>query len=161
MNRQFDGIPRSSPWDSATPQEIVPFPIERSGDRESGVPLVLAAAEARSALREAATAAAEAAARAQAIAAALDEALAVLDVAREAAAAPSLPFPAALGIETLSRREREVHALVAEGRSNKAIADALYVSPNTVKTHVASLLSKLQAETRAQLAAIAARQPAA
>jgi DNA-binding CsgD family transcriptional regulator len=51
-----------------------------------------------------------------------------------------------------------VLALVAEGRSNKAIAEALYVSPNTVKTHVASLLHKLGAQTRVQLAAIAARQ---
>ncbi len=59
---------------------------------------------------------------------------------------------------TLSPREREVLALVAEGRSNKAIAEELYVSPNTIKTHVASLLQKLDADTRAQLAAIAARQ---
>jgi DNA-binding NarL/FixJ family response regulator len=34
----------------------------------------------------------------------------------------------------------------------------LYVSPNTVKTHVSSLLHKLQADTRVQLAAIATRQ---
>ena len=53
-----------------------------------------------------------------------------------------------------------VLALVAEGRSNKAIAEALFVSPNTVKTHVASLLNKLHAESRVQLAAIAARQAA-
>jgi DNA-binding CsgD family transcriptional regulator len=58
----------------------------------------------------------------------------------------------------LSRREREVLALVAEGRSNKAIAEALFVSPNTVKTHIASLMTKLHADSRAQLAAIAARQ---
>ncbi len=46
-------------------------------------------------------------------------------------------------------------ALVAGGRSNKAIAEALYVSPNTVKTHVTSLLHKLDAESRVQLAVIA------
>jgi ATP/maltotriose-dependent transcriptional regulator MalT len=51
-----------------------------------------------------------------------------------------------------------VLALVAEGRSNKAIAEALFVSPNTVKTHIASLMTKLHADSRAQLAAIAARQ---
>ena len=60
--------------------------------------------------------------------------------------------------EVLSPREQEVLALIAEGRSNKAIAEALYVSPNTVKTHVASLLTKLRADSRVQLAAIATRQ---
>jgi DNA-binding NarL/FixJ family response regulator len=57
----------------------------------------------------------------------------------------------------LSPREREVLMLVAAGQTNKAIADALYVSPNTVKTHVSSLLHKLQVDTRVQLAAIASR----
>ncbi|MCA9879138.1 MAG: response regulator transcription factor [Thermomicrobiales bacterium] len=57
----------------------------------------------------------------------------------------------------LSPREREVLALVAQGHSNKAIADALYVSPNTVKTHVAALLNKLEVDTRVQLAALAVR----
>ena len=57
----------------------------------------------------------------------------------------------------LSPREREVLALVAEGYSNKAIAEALFVSPNTVKTHVASLLTKLRADTRVQLATMATR----
>jgi two-component system response regulator DegU len=49
-----------------------------------------------------------------------------------------------------------VLALVAEGRSNKSIAEALFVSPNTVKTHVASLLRKHDVGTRTQLAAVAA-----
>lgn len=57
----------------------------------------------------------------------------------------------------LSPREREVLALVAQGHSNKAIADALYVSPNTVKTHVTALLNKLEVDTRVQLAALAVR----
>ena len=59
--------------------------------------------------------------------------------------------------EAATRREREVLMLVAAGQTNKAIADALYVSPNTVKTHVSSLLHKLQADTRVQLAAIATK----
>jgi DNA-binding NarL/FixJ family response regulator len=46
---------------------------------------------------------------------------------------------------------------VAEGRSNKSIAETLFVSPNTVKTHVAALLTKLEVETRVQLAALAVR----
>lgn len=58
----------------------------------------------------------------------------------------------------LSPREREVLALVAQGRTNKAIAEALFVSPNTVKTHVASLFTKLDVDTRAQLAVIATQQ---
>jgi DNA-binding NarL/FixJ family response regulator len=62
--------------------------------------------------------------------------------------------------ERLSPRERDVLALVAQGQTNKAIAEALFVSPNTVKTHVASLLTKLDVDTRAQLAVIATRQAA-
>ena len=46
-------------------------------------------------------------------------------------------------------------ALVVAGRSNKEIAEALFVSPFTVKAHVASLLTKLDADNRAQLVAIA------
>lgn len=55
----------------------------------------------------------------------------------------------------ISPREREVLALVAQGRTNKAIAEALFVSPNTVKTHVTALLTKFEVDTRAQLAVIA------
>lgn len=57
----------------------------------------------------------------------------------------------------LSQREQDVLAQIARRRSNKAIADALYVSPNTVKTHVASLLRKFEVHSRAQLMAIAAQ----
>lgn len=55
----------------------------------------------------------------------------------------------------LTRREHEVLALVAAGRSNREIAMALFLSPNTVKTHVRSLLTKLHVGSRVQLAAIA------
>jgi non-specific serine/threonine protein kinase len=58
----------------------------------------------------------------------------------------------------ISPREREVLVLLAEGRTNKAIADALFVAPSTIKTHVTSLLTKLDAENRAHLAAIATQQ---
>jgi DNA-binding NarL/FixJ family response regulator len=117
-----------------------------------------ATAEARTALEEAAVAAAVAAQRALSVAEALDEALAVLEAADEPAPPSPAPRMAALKTGLLSPREREVLALVAEGRSNKSIAEALFVSPNTVKTHVASLLNKLHADTRVQLAAISARQ---
>jgi DNA-binding NarL/FixJ family response regulator len=43
----------------------------------------------------------------------------------------------------LTEREREVLALMAEGRSNQAIADRLFVTPKTVEAHTASIFSKL------------------
>jgi len=54
---------------------------------------------------------------------------------------------ASLGI---SSRELEVLELLAAGRSNKEIAAALTVSPNTVKTHVARLYEKLEARRRTE-----------
>lgn len=54
---------------------------------------------------------------------------------------------AALG---LSARELEVLHELAAGRSNKEIAARLHVSPNTVKTHVANLLAKLEARRRTE-----------
>jgi DNA-binding NarL/FixJ family response regulator len=118
-----------------------------------------AAAAARAAVGEAAYAAAVAAARALAVAEVLDEALTALENTRTAPPVPSSPHASHFdGAFQLSPREREVLALVAEGRSNKAIADELFVSPNTVKTHVASLLHKLHADTRVQLATLAARR---
>jgi DNA-binding NarL/FixJ family response regulator len=113
--------------------------------------------EVRAELREAAAAAAAAAARARSIAELLDEALVALNDAGGGASLP-LATPQAASqrrAALLSAREREVLALVAGGRSNKAIAEALYVSPNTVKTHVTSLLHKLEVESRVQLAVIA------
>jgi DNA-binding NarL/FixJ family response regulator len=58
-------------------------------------------------------------------------------------------------LEVLTEREREVLAQVARGRSNAEIAADLYVSPATVKTHVARILTKLDARDRAQLIVIA------
>jgi DNA-binding NarL/FixJ family response regulator/class 3 adenylate cyclase len=46
-------------------------------------------------------------------------------------------------IEDLTEREREILALMAEGRSNQAISERLYLSPKTVETHVAHLFTKL------------------
>ena len=56
----------------------------------------------------------------------------------------------AAGHGRLSRREREVLALVAEGRSNREIAASLIISENTAKYHVAQLLNKLGAGSRAE-----------
>jgi DNA-binding NarL/FixJ family response regulator len=46
-------------------------------------------------------------------------------------------------LEALTPREREVLALMAQGRSNQAIADALFVSAGSVEKHISSLLTKL------------------
>lgn len=115
--------------------------------------LIRSATEARAALREAADAATAAAAQARSVVQALDEALAALNAPESGQRAYQ---PASMA--QLSPREQEVLSLVAEGRSNKAIADALFVSPNTVKTHVAALLAKLNANTRVQLATIATQE---
>jgi DNA-binding CsgD family transcriptional regulator len=56
---------------------------------------------------------------------------------------------------SLSVRERQVFELVASGARNRAIAEKLSISENTVKFHVANLLRKVGASTRAELAALA------
>lgn len=55
----------------------------------------------------------------------------------------------------LSDRELEVLNLISKGKSNKEIADLLFVSDNTVKMHVKKILSKLQANDRTQAVVIA------
>ena len=60
--------------------------------------------------------------------------------------------------EGLTLREREVAALIARGKSNREIADALVVVPRTVETHVSSILSKLGFTSRAQIAVWAAEK---
>jgi len=47
-------------------------------------------------------------------------------------------------LDDLTEREREVLALMAEGRSNQAICDRISVAPKTVETHIASIFSKLE-----------------
>ena len=60
----------------------------------------------------------------------------------------------------LTRRERDVTALVASGQSNGQIAASLVVSVRTVETHVQHIMDKLGCSTRAQIAAWSAAQPA-
>jgi len=74
-----------------------------------------------------------------------------------AARAPSVPRQAA-STQPLTRREVEVLGMLAEGLANKNIAARLGISEHTVKTHVASILTKLDAFSRAEAVAIGARQ---
>lgn len=54
--------------------------------------------------------------------------------------------------EELTNRENEVLSLIAKGKSNQEIADELFITLKTVKTHVSNVLSKLQVEDRTQAA---------
>ena len=60
--------------------------------------------------------------------------------------------------ESLSRREREVFQLVAEGRSNKEIASLLAISPSTVETHRAHIMDKLDLHSAAAIVLHAVRR---
>jgi len=61
-------------------------------------------------------------------------------------------------VASITDRERDVLALLATGLPNKAIARRLDISEHTVKFHVGSLLSKLDAQSRTEAVTIAARQ---
>ena len=58
---------------------------------------------------------------------------------------------------TLTRREREVLALLAEGRTNRQIADQLFISESTAGVHVSNILGKLGVTGRTEAAAVAFR----
>ncbi|MEU3742394.1 AAA family ATPase [Streptomyces sp. NPDC032198] len=73
---------------------------------------------------------------------------------RQTDAEPAPPPAAALGLTT---REREVLRLVAAGRSNRRIAEELFISPKTASVHVSNILAKLGASGRGEAAAIAHR----
>ena len=60
--------------------------------------------------------------------------------------------------QTLSEREREVFQLIAEGHTNKTIADMLSVSPTTIETHRAHILHKLDIHNTAELVLYAVRR---
>jgi DNA-binding NarL/FixJ family response regulator len=70
--------------------------------------------------------------------------------------------PAATGVadrfESLSEREREVFQLVAEGYSNKEVAELLHISPATVETHRAHVMEKLDLHSTAELVLCAVRR---
>jgi two-component system, NarL family, response regulator LiaR len=74
---------------------------------------------------------------------------------RQAPAAPSEgadPARSSASADDLTDRELEVVCLVAKGRSNREIAQELWISEKTVKTHVSHILTKLALKDRTQLA---------
>jgi DNA-binding NarL/FixJ family response regulator len=60
-------------------------------------------------------------------------------------------------LDTLTEREREIFALIAEGMTNRQIGERLFLAEKTVKNYVSSLLAKLGVERRTQAAVLAAR----
>jgi DNA-binding NarL/FixJ family response regulator len=58
----------------------------------------------------------------------------------------------------LTQRERDVLRLLADGMSNEEIGKSLFISPETVRTHVRKAMAKLDADTRTQAVATALRQ---
>jgi DNA-binding NarL/FixJ family response regulator len=87
-------------------------------------------------------------------------------LAEPAAAAAAVPAPepperdlhAELLLRSLSDRERQILALLARGYSNRRIAEACYLSLNTVRTHVQNVLVKLGVHSKLEAAALAVRQ---
>jgi DNA-binding NarL/FixJ family response regulator len=57
----------------------------------------------------------------------------------------------------LTEREREIVVLLAAGRSNPQIAEALFISPKTASVHVSNILAKLGVDSRVEAAAVAHR----
>jgi DNA-binding NarL/FixJ family response regulator len=76
--------------------------------------------------------------------------------AGEVAPAGDAPTVAGAGLG-LSPREVEVLVLVAEGATNRQIAETLYISPKTASVHVSNILAKLGVASRGEAAAVAHR----
>jgi DNA-binding CsgD family transcriptional regulator len=85
----------------------------------------------------------------------LDRGLGILE---QLGAQPAAPVSEAVVSTVLTGREREVSRLLAAGRSNREIADALVITEGTVEVHVKHILSKLGLKSRAQVAAWAGNE---
>jgi DNA-binding NarL/FixJ family response regulator len=81
---------------------------------------------------------------------ALERGLSVLEQFEHRTPAPASDSPAP---HVLTGRERDVARLLAAGRSNREVADALVITEGTVEVHVKHILSKLGLRSRAQVAA--------
>ena len=77
---------------------------------------------------------------------------AVLERLRRAPAGDAGP------LAVLSEQERRIVPLIADGKTNRQIADMLYLSEHTVKSYVSAILKKLRLARRAEVAALVARQ---
>lgn len=99
-------------------------------------------------------------AQALALAGQTDEAIAVYRRVGASGEVARLDLQSAKGkqLEALSKRENEVAELVGQGLSNRAIAEALVLSERTVENHIASIFTKLNLRSRAELAAVVARE---
>jgi DNA-binding NarL/FixJ family response regulator len=149
-----------------------PLPLALAPDAEPRAPAVVLLAQApdaawaAAALRAGARAVLPREASAEEIVAAVEAAAAGLvsvpaDLARAlvpaAAATRAAPRGPSAPRQPLSPREVEVLGMLTEGLGNKVIAARLGISEHTVKTHVASILAKLDASSRAEAVAIGAR----
>ncbi|MYT23545.1 hypothetical protein GTW69_25210, partial [Streptomyces sp. SID7760] len=72
-------------------------------------------------------------------------------------AAPPAPAPDPVESLGLTSRERDVLGLVAAGKSNRQIAEELFISPKTASVHVSNILAKLGVAGRGEAAALAHR----
>jgi DNA-binding NarL/FixJ family response regulator len=68
-----------------------------------------------------------------------------------------MPLISPIVPKQLSKSEQKVLNLLVEGQSNIEIASTLYLSPNTIKTHVRDIFNKLGVENRVQAAVFALR----
>lgn len=78
-----------------------------------------------------------------------------LALPQDLAMALTHPLPHARGLDVLTERERAVLRLLAEGHANQAIAHTLMISDATVRSHVSSILAKLNVTNRTQAALVA------
>ena len=149
-------------WDLGWSDEIA---FERMAEyHDTGITVVALASEDEEASRARAAGAAGVLSRdvdsdgLQAALTAVSHGMVVLDPQFSSA----VPYPAARRssaepVETLTRRELEVLRLLAEGSPNKAVAYRLDISEHTVKFHVNSILTKLNAQSRTEAVTTATR----
>lgn len=78
-------------------------------------------------------------------------------IARKLINAFHAPSADETSVESLTERENEILKLVAQGLSNQEIAERLFLSPWTVRSHISSILNKLHVENRTQAALFALR----